>query len=179
MHFKTIWVKDGVRTRICLIHSQVSLPIPLQSPFKDTLSGTRCTISHQFLLALVFIIIPCNDKLSELTNFIPTRQGCGIRTHGRHYLCAVTGFQDQQLQPNSLNPWYTFHDKTFTCNWVYPNTTLVPLYLQFSMWTTSDFLYHPHERILSGKQDSNLRVLHIPNVAGWPDSPITRFYFLI
>ncbi len=33
---------------------------------------------------------------------------CEIRTHGPHYHCAVTGFQDQQLKPNSLNTrWST------------------------------------------------------------------------
>ena len=36
------WVKDGVRTRRFLIHSQVSLPIPLQSPCTRTYTWTRC-----------------------------------------------------------------------------------------------------------------------------------------
>ena len=47
----------------------------------------------------------------KLTVQLPPRAGslirqsqeCGIRTHGGQRLCALAGFQDQQLQPNSLN----------------------------------------------------------------------------
>lgn len=31
-------------------------------------------------------------------------QGGGVRTHARQHLCAVTGFQDQQLQPTRSLP---------------------------------------------------------------------------